>query len=101
MFLPVIYLPIRYEINTCNAVLFDHLTLNGVPEVLPGRLFTTRMPRNIKNDPRAADAFKSKVKRNNLSTILVLTEVMMRLKQTLSITRIIIMPLILLSHGAD
>lgn len=41
----------RYEINLANRVLFDNLHLVGMQELLPGRLFSTRMPRNIKKDP--------------------------------------------------
>lgn len=41
----------RYEINLANRVLFDNLHLVGMDELLPGRLFSTRMPRNIKKDP--------------------------------------------------
>ena len=43
-------------------------------KVLPGRLFTTRMPRNVKTDPASADAFKARVQRYKLNTVLILTE---------------------------
>ena len=36
-----------FEINLANALLFANLTLEGLPELLPGRLFSTRMPRNL------------------------------------------------------
>ena len=52
----------RYEINTANKALFDNLTLNGVEEVLPGRLFSTRMPRDLVKNPQAGDKFKAKVR---------------------------------------
>ena len=47
----------RFELNTANVMLFDNLCLDSFPEVLPGRLFTTRMPRNIKADPSSAERF--------------------------------------------
>ena len=31
-----------YEINLTNAVLFANLSLDGLPQLAPGRLFTTR-----------------------------------------------------------
>lgn len=43
-------------------------------ELLPGRLFTTRMPRNIKKDPASAEKFRLKCKEYNLNTALILTE---------------------------
>lgn len=63
-----------YELNTSNAVLFASLTLDGVDELLPGRLFTTRMPRDIKTKPEMAEAFRQKVLKNKLHTVMVLTE---------------------------
>ena len=36
-----------YENNLTNAVLFANLSLEGLPQLVPGRLFSTRMPRNI------------------------------------------------------
>ena len=45
-----------------------------MPEVLPGRLFSTRMPRNLKDDPKAGQAFAAKVKKHNLHSVLVLAE---------------------------
>jgi hypothetical protein len=47
---------------------FSFFTLQGVPEVLPGRLFTTRMPRNIKENPASAEAFRRMVRKNDLHT---------------------------------
>ena len=32
----------RYENNLTNVTLFANLTLEGLPELVPGRLFTTR-----------------------------------------------------------
>ena len=67
-------LPARFEVNTANAMLFDNLSLEGLPELLPGRLFTTRMPRNITRDPAAARRFADSARANALHTVLVLTE---------------------------
>jgi len=63
-----------YELNTSNSVLFASLSLDGVPELLPGRLFTTRMPRDIKTKPEATEIFRQKVLKNKLHTVMVLTE---------------------------
>ena len=55
-----------YEINLCNAVLFANLTLDGLPQVVPGRLFTTRMPRDIVQDLGERRDFVDKCRNNNL-----------------------------------
>lgn len=55
-------------------MLFDNLHLEGMDELLPGRLFTTRMPRNIKKDPANAEKFRLKCKEYNLNIALILTE---------------------------
>ena len=57
---------LRYEINLTNAVLFANLTLDGLPQLAPGRLFTTRMPRNIVEDPSERADFVEKCKVNDL-----------------------------------
>ena len=49
-----------------NAVLFANLTLDGLPQLVPGRLFTTRMPRNIVEDPSERKDFVEKCKLNDL-----------------------------------
>jgi len=64
-----------YEINLTNAVLFANLTLDGLPQLVPGRLFTTRMPRNIVEDPSERKDFVEKCKLNDLRVICPLTEV--------------------------
>jgi len=63
-----------YEINLTNAVLFANLTLDGLPQLVPGRLFSTRMPRNIVEDPSERNDFVEKCKLNDLRVICVLTE---------------------------
>mmetsp|Transcript_4738 Transcript_4738/g.7060 ORF Transcript_4738/g.7060 Transcript_4738/m.7060 type:complete len:209 (+) Transcript_4738:75-701(+) len=63
-----------FEINLANCVLFPNLTLEGIEELLPGRLFTTRMPRDIITSPLAAEKFRQKKLFFNLDTALVLTE---------------------------
>lgn len=63
-----------YENNMTNASLFANLTLDGLPQLVPGRLFTTRMPRNIVEDPGERRDFVYKCKVNQLKVICVLTE---------------------------
>merc|ERR1719348_2650924 len=63
-----------YENNLTNASLFANLTLDGLPQLVPGRLFTTRMPRNIVEDPGDRRDFVYKCKVNQLKVICVLTE---------------------------
>ena len=62
-----------FEINLTNVVLFPHLDLAKIGELLPGRLFTTRMPRNITTSPDSAAKFKEKKEKYNLDTALILT----------------------------
>ena len=59
----------RYENNLTNASLFANLTLDGLPQLVPGRLFTTRMPRDIVKDPQERKDFVHKCKVNNLVRI--------------------------------
>lgn len=63
-----------YENNLTNASLFANLTLDGLPQLVPGRLFTTRMPRDIVNDLGERNDFINKCKVNDLKVICVLTE---------------------------
>jgi len=63
-----------YEINLTNAMLFANLTLDGLPQLVPGRLFSTRMPRNIVKDPNERLDFIKKCRKNDLRCICVLTE---------------------------
>ena len=63
-----------YENNLTNASLFANLTLDGLPQLVPGRLFTTRMPRDIVQDYGERMDFIYKCKINNLKVICVLTE---------------------------
>jgi protein-tyrosine phosphatase len=62
-----------FEINLANVMLFDNLNVPG-KEVLPGRLFTTRMPRNIDSDTNAANNFAGEINRHNLKNVVVLVE---------------------------
>jgi len=55
-----------YEINLTNAMLFANLTLDGLPQLVPGRLFSTRMPRNIVKDPQERMDFIKKCRKNDL-----------------------------------
>lgn len=57
-----------------NDNLFETLTLRGIPELLPGKLFSTRMPRNQESDPASKTAFAEKVKKNKLAAVVILTE---------------------------
>lgn len=54
--------------------LFTNLSLHGSEELLPGRLFTTRMPRDIETNPIMAENFRRKVKLYNLRAAMILTE---------------------------
>ena len=59
-------------IDLSNMFLFPHLELGDIGELLPGRLFTTRMPRNI-SDPKSAEKFKHQKEFYDLHSALVLT----------------------------
>ena len=66
-----------YEINLTNAVLFSNLYLEHVPgleQLVPGRLFSTRMPRDIVQDLGERNDFIKKCKVNKLRVVFVLTE---------------------------
>ncbi len=63
-----------YENNLTNATLFANLTVENLPQLVPGRLFSTRMPRNIVKDYGERNDFLHKVKVNNLKVACVLTE---------------------------
>merc|ERR1712215_173942 len=66
-----------YEINLTNASLFSNLYLevvDGLEQLVPGRLFTTRMPRNIVEDLVSRTNFIKKCKQDELKVIFVLTE---------------------------
>ena len=66
-----------YENNLCNSSLFANLApekIEGMTELVPGRLFTTRMPRDLIEDPSERKDWLDKVKKNNLKVICVLTE---------------------------
>ena len=58
-----------YEINLTNALLFANLSLDGLPQLVPGRLFSTRMPRNIEEDSTERSEFVERCKLNNLRVI--------------------------------
>ena len=55
-----------YEINLTNAALFANLTLDGLPQLVPGRLFSTRMPRDIVEDLGERKDFVDKCRKNDL-----------------------------------
>eukprot|EP01002_Notosolenus_urceolatus_P016183 NODE_971_length_1645_cov_53.157895_g801_i0.p1 GENE.NODE_971_length_1645_cov_53.157895_g801_i0~~NODE_971_length_1645_cov_53.157895_g801_i0.p1 ORF type:complete len:471 (-),score=112.50 NODE_971_length_1645_cov_53.157895_g801_i0:101-1513(-) len=63
-----------FNVPVLNANLFHNLTLRGVPELLPGKLFSTRMPRELNQKPQERADFAAKVRKHNLHTVLVLTE---------------------------
>lgn len=63
-----------FEIDFANTVLFANLNLKGIEELLPGRLFTTRMPRDIKTNPENAERFQKRVDKKHLHSVLILTE---------------------------
>lgn len=55
-------------------MLFDNLTLAGAEEVLPGRLFSTRMPRDLDTRPENKEVFIRQCKKYNVSTVVILAE---------------------------
>lgn len=63
-----------FEINLSNERLFPHISLRGLPNLLPGRLFSTRMPRDLAENLGARTAFERKVKQHKLDIVLILTE---------------------------
>jgi len=66
-----------YEKNLTNSSLFANIYLEGVTgleQLVPGRLFTTKMPKNIVEDPREKKDFVDKCKENKLEVICVLTK---------------------------
>ena len=66
-----------FENNLTNSSLFANLApekIRGMEQLVPGRLFTTRMPRDIVDDLNERNDFIDKCKRNKLKVICVLTE---------------------------
>jgi len=66
-----------YEINLTNATLFSNLYLEaveGLEQLVPGRLFSTRMPRDIVEDLGERNDFIKKCQKNKLRVVFVLTE---------------------------
>ena len=66
-----------YENNLTNASLFANLApekVKGMEQLVPGRIFTTRMPRDIVNDLVERQDFVEKCKKNDLKVVCVLTE---------------------------
>jgi len=66
-----------FEINLTNASLFSNLYLEaveGLEQLVPGRLFTTRMPRDIVEDLGERNDFIKKCQKNKLRAVFVLTE---------------------------
>ena len=66
-----------YENNLCNSSLFANLApekIEGMDPLVPGRIFTTRMPRDLVEDPSERKDWLEKVQKNKLEVICVLTE---------------------------
>ena len=66
-----------YENNLTNSSLFANLApekVKGMEQLVPGRIFTTRMPRNIENDLGERQDFIEKCKKYDLKVVCVLTE---------------------------
>mmetsp|Transcript_11872 Transcript_11872/g.13690 ORF Transcript_11872/g.13690 Transcript_11872/m.13690 type:complete len:314 (-) Transcript_11872:25-966(-) len=63
-----------FEIPLGNDYLFDSLQLQGLEPLLPGRLFSTRIPRKLYTKPGMAKKFEKKVKKYKLDTVVILTE---------------------------
>lgn len=65
-----------FELNLTNSYLFSNLDFpDETKQLVPGRLFTTRMPRNL-HDPNECDAknFIENVEKNDLKVVFTLTE---------------------------
>ena len=67
-----------YELSLTNSSLFANLApekVEGMEQLVPGRLFTTRMPRDLNDTTQheAAD-FITKVEKNKLKVVFCLTE---------------------------
>ena len=62
-----------YELNLTNAFLFANLApenVQGMEQLVPGRLFTTRMPRDLNDASQDEGAdFIKKCKKNNLKVV--------------------------------
>ena len=67
-----------YENNLTNPSLFANLTLEGLPQLVPGCLFSTQMPHDIMDDSpqqgKARQEWINKIKTHDLRVICVLTE---------------------------
>ena len=67
-----------YELNLTNAFLFANLApekVHGMEQLVPGRLFTTRMPRDLNDVSQDEGAdFIKKCKKNDLKVVFCLTE---------------------------
>ena len=66
-----------YENNLTNSSLFANLApekVKGMEQLVPGRIFTTRMPRDIENNLGERQDFIEKCKKYDLKVVCVLTE---------------------------
>ena len=64
-----------FELPLHNEHLFQSVRLQNFPtRIIPGRLFTTRMPRNLDKNPVAAARFAEKARLAQLRLVIVLTE---------------------------
>ena len=66
-----------YELNLTNSTLFANLApekVDGMEQLVPGRLFTTRMPRNLNDSKSAANEFIKKCEDRQLRVVFVLTQ---------------------------
>ena len=66
-----------YELNLTNISLFANLApekVEGMEQLVPGRLFTTRMPRDLNDSTQhEGEDFITKVEKNNLKVVFCLT----------------------------
>ena len=64
-----------FELPLANEHLFQSVRLQNFPtRIIPGRLFTSRMPRSLHREPRAAARFAEKARLSQLRLVIVLTE---------------------------
>jgi hypothetical protein len=66
-----------FEVNLANVMLFDNSEIPGQGsdnELLPGRLFSTRMPRNVDTSADSVANFTAQITEHNVQTVVVLVE---------------------------
>jgi hypothetical protein len=63
-----------HPIVQANVNIFANPFLHGQKELLPGRLFTARISRDLATDTAVAKSFRQRVKLNRLRVVVILTD---------------------------